>query len=321
MIYPKLYIGPMSKNVVDVILDYCKDNKNIIGIIPSRRQVDYDHGYVNNFTTKTLSSYVNDLTIIERDHGGPNQGDVEDDGIYSFANDAKWFNIVHIDPWKKYKEYNDGLYQTVRYINFIYELNNNTEFEIGTEQSLRYFSVYELDRFIFDVKKLLNEKVFKQIKYCVIQSGTSLRYNTNTGLYDKDRLSRMVDVCKKYNLMSKEHNGDYVPNDIMKEKYSLGLDAINIAPEFGYIETKVILNSLQNDHDFEKIYEICFNSRRWEKWVTKDFIPENNKEKLIEICCHYIFSNIEFLEIKNSIKNIDDKIKLAIKEKIEGVLW
>ena len=51
----------------------------------------------------------------------------------------------------------------------------------------------------------------------------------------------MIKVCQKYNLMSKEHNGDYIPPSVIKEKFSLGLNAINIAPEFGEIETQVIL--------------------------------------------------------------------------------
>ena len=80
-----------------------------------------------------------------------------------------------------------------------------------------------------------SDKLYDKIKYLVIQSGTSLKGNTQTGDYDKDRLIKMVNVAKKYNLLSKEHNGDYIPVSVIKEKFELGLDAINIAPEFGLI--------------------------------------------------------------------------------------
>jgi len=45
---PKFFIGPMSKNIVDCIIEYNRGNGNIFGLIPSRRQIDYNSGYVNN---------------------------------------------------------------------------------------------------------------------------------------------------------------------------------------------------------------------------------------------------------------------------------
>ena len=54
----KFYIGPMSKNVVDAILEFTEETNNKIGFIPSRRQVDYNSGYVNNWTTKEFSKYI-----------------------------------------------------------------------------------------------------------------------------------------------------------------------------------------------------------------------------------------------------------------------
>ena len=59
-------------------------------------------------------------------------------------------------------------------------------YEIGTEQSIRKFESEELDRFIFDLKyELQSDELFNKIKYVVIQSGTSLLGNTQTGEYDK----------------------------------------------------------------------------------------------------------------------------------------
>ena len=51
---PKFYIGPMSLNVVDSILEYTQETGNQIGLIPSRRQVEWNGGYVNNWTTEIL---------------------------------------------------------------------------------------------------------------------------------------------------------------------------------------------------------------------------------------------------------------------------
>ncbi len=306
---PKYYIGPMSKNIVDSIIEFCDETNHKIGLIPSRRQVEWDGGYVNNWTTKDFKEYANTLTL-KRDHSGPGQGYSEDDGYVSLKEDCKYFNLIHIDPWKKYPKYVDGLKWSIDMIKFCYKENPNIEFEVGTEEAIRRFEPKELNQLVIDLYNSLPSKMFKQIKYLVIQSGTSLKETTNTGEYDKGRLLSMVNVAKHWGLISKEHNGDYIPSDLIKEKMSLGLDSINIAPEFGLIETQTYLD---NNIDINKFWEICYKSKRWEKWVNSDFDPFAQKEDLIKICGHYVLSNPEFLKIK---PNIDDQIKTNIKAKL-----
>ena len=48
----KLFIGPMSKNIVDVVAEKCNNSDVSLGLIPSRRQIEHDGGYVNNWTTE-----------------------------------------------------------------------------------------------------------------------------------------------------------------------------------------------------------------------------------------------------------------------------
>ena len=307
--YPKYYIGPMSKNVVDAIIEFSNETGNKIGLIPSRRQVEWDGGYVNNWTTKEFSKYSNNLTL-KRDHSGPGQGYIDDNGYKSLKHDCSYLDMIHIDPWKKYPKYEDGLQWTIEMIEFCYNLNPNIEFEVGTEESIRRFEPNELDMLLNDLHVRLEEKIFTQIKYLVIQSGTSLKGNLNTGEYDKDRLLDMIKIAKSWNLLSKEHNGDYIPVDLIKEKMNLGLDSINIAPEFGLIET---LSYINEGIDIDKFWKICYDSKRWEKWTNSDFDPHTQKLDLIKICGHYVLSNPEFLKIK---PNIDNIIKLNIQQKL-----
>ena len=307
---PKYFIGPMSKNIVDAIIEFCNETNNQIGLIPSRRQVEGDGGYVNNWTTEQFSKYTKMEVVLKRDHAGPGQGYTDDNGYESLKEDCKFFNLIHIDPWKKYPKYEDGLKWTIDMIEFCYKENPNIQFEVGTEESIRKFNPIELDMFLNDLHVRLEENIFNQIKYLVIQSGTSLKANTNTGEYDKNRLFDMVKVAKSWNLISKEHNGDYIPVELIKEKMNLGLDSINIAPEFGLIETQTYLD---NRIDLDKFWKICYDSKRWEKWVNSDFDPLSQKEELIKICGHYILSNPEFLKIK---PRIDSQIKANIKEKL-----
>ena len=120
----------------------------------------------------------------------------------------------------------------------------------------------------------------------------------------------MIKIVKKHDLLSKEHNGDYISIELIKEKMDLGLDAINIAPEFGLIET---LSYINEGIDIDKFWKICYDSKRWEKWVNSDFDPFLQKLDLIKICGHYVLSNPELLKIK---PDIDDIIKLNIKNKL-----
>lgn len=312
----KLCLGPMSKNIVDSIIEYSNINDEYLILIPSRRQIEFDGGYSNNWTTKDFCNYVKDKStniLLERDHGGPGQGLHDDDGLESLKEDCKYFDIIHIDPWKKYPKYEDGLNKTIECIKYCYNLNSNIFFEIGTEENIRYFDVNELDKLIIDLKNNLKEAIFNQIKFLVIQCGTSLCEGNNTGDFSEERLIAMVNLTKKYKLLSKEHNGDWVSKELLQRKYKLGLNSINIAPELGEIETKVVLNTIgDNSILFEKMYNLCLNSNKWKKWVSDDFDPERNKEKLILICGHYVFSNPDFYEISENINNFNEKVSDSI---------
>tara|TARA_Y100000593_G_C4308258_1_gene336917 strand:- start:581 stop:1543 length:963 start_codon:yes stop_codon:yes gene_type:complete len=309
--YPKFYLGPMSKNVVDAVIEFTEETDNKIGFIPSRRQVEYNGGYVNNWTTEEFSKYVNGRVLIERDHGGAGQGYVEDDGVKSFEVDSQYLDIIHVDPWKKYPKFDDGLKETLATINYIHNINPNTLFEVGTEEAIRKFTPDDLDKLL---EELSHFEFFDNIKYAVVQSGVGLDLGkrVNTGNFDLDRLKAFIRVCKRWGKLSKEHNGDYLTNKDIKVRFDAGLDALNIAPEFGQLETLCYLEHMGDD--IEDYYKICYNSKRWEKWVDDDFVPEDNKKELIKICGHYVFSDPKFLEIK---PNIDLKIRDTIKNKLK----
>ncbi len=320
MKYPKLYIGPMSKNTVDAAIEVSD-----VGFCASRRQIEYDGGYVNGWTTRSFVKYIRQNSsdmIIVRDHAGPGQGKKEDDGLASLKRDAKLMDIIHIDPWKKFYYIEKGIAKTAECIEFCNKVNKNCLYEVGTEESIRKLTPDGLYIFLKGLKKRLGDQLFSKILYAVIQSGTLLEEDRNTGEYDKERLINMIDVCKEFSVLSKEHNGDYLSEDIIKGKFDLGLDAINIAPEFGVIETMCILDRVSDDKVFDKIYKLCYNSGKWKKWVGDDFDPLADKKQLVKICCHYVFADRKFKTILklDMFDGIDDEVKSKIKKRIEGVL-
>lgn len=314
----KYFIGPVTKNTIDTVINFANKNNQEFVFIPSRRQIEFDGGYVNNFTTPDFINYVKSKTnkiIFERDHSGPGQGKTDDDGFKSLEIDCNYFDIIHIDPWKKYPNYNDALEWTIKMIEFCYNINSNIVYEIGTEEGIRPITVNELNNFVFDIKNNLKEEIFSKIKYLVIQCGTRLLEQNNIGVYDSDKLKEMLMVCDKYNLISKEHNGDWIDINTIKSKKDNGLQCLNIAPEFGEIESSVIIENF-NKEDLDSFYEICYKSNTWKKWVSNDFDPFSNKEKLIKICGHYNFMNNDFLKIKDKYKNLDNDICKTIENKL-----
>jgi fructose/tagatose bisphosphate aldolase len=288
--------------------------------IPSRRQIEYNGGYVNNWSTKEFVSYVkykNPTIKIERDHSGPSQGSVIDDGFKSLSEDCKYMDIIHIDPFKFCKKLDDCIKWTIEMINFCNNINPNLEYEIATEEAIQPFSIDELEYMIIQLKESLKSDVLNKIKYLVIQCGTKLSTGENIGSFDEEKLKDMLQLAKKYNLIAKEHNGDWINNDIIKRKTEIGLTCINIAPEMGEIESKIILKNIKNNKDdYEKVYNLCIESEKWKKWVKDDFDYLNEKDKIILITGHYIFSNPEFKKLKEKYKNIDNEIKTAITNRL-----
>lgn len=294
----KFCIGPMSISIVDAVIEYANSRQTEVTLIPSRRQIDWNGGYVG-WTTAEFATYVRSRSSfikLERDHGGPGQGTNDDDGYESLATDCKHFDLIHIDPWKKYPIYGMGLEWTVKMIEFCYAINPNIRYEIGTEQGIRPFEVDELDRLLFDLKELLSPKMFDSIEFVVIQCGTRLLEKGNTGEFDATKLVSMLEITKKYGKKAKEHNGDWVTMETVRLKESYGLEYINIAPEMGEIVTTEILRNL-NDDDKERMFQLCLKSGKWKKWVSSEFNPQENKEKLTLICGHYVFDTEEFKQM------------------------
>ena len=321
MKFPKYYIGPMSKNVVDCVIKH--GQKHSIGLIPSRRQVDFSGGYVNEWNTKSFSEYVkskNSSILLCRDHGGAEQGQVSDDGVESFQSDANYFDLIHIDPFRVSDSIYTAAEKTSYSINCIHSINPNMMYEVGTEEAIFKYEPEELLWFLEFLRFSLTEEQFDKIKYAVVQSGTRLDLSTrtNTGNFNNNRLERFINIVKNFNLMSKEHNGDYLTDSFDVEmRFAAGLDAINIAPEYGQIESEFYLESCKENNElFETLYQICYNSGKWKKWIPD--IARISKEQLIITCCHYILSNSDFIvDIKTHFPNADKLIQRRINSKLK----
>ncbi len=346
-----LGIGPMSTNCVDATCEIANEYSIPLMLIASRRQVDSKDmggGYVNNWNTEEFSKYVKskdkkNLVVLCRDHGGPWQNNKEIENNFnlnlamesaknSYKADIKsGFKILHIDP--SIDPYNDNSTEVI--LERVYELyeyciieaqRNKSEviFEIGTEeQSGTTNTPDELEYTINKIYSFCDSNKFKRPSFVVIQSGTRVAEMRNVGSFDSEvrvknelaaeiQVPRMIDICEKYNIWMKAHNTDYVSNEALKSHPKLGIHAINVAPEFGVIESKSIIkvlteNNLLNLRD--TFLEISYKSNKWSKWMVKDSKATDYEKSII--AGHYVFSETGCIKIFEEARNILSKKNLS----------
>tara|TARA_R110000744_G_scaffold190_7_gene754 strand:+ start:14074 stop:15039 length:966 start_codon:yes stop_codon:yes gene_type:complete len=296
----KYFCGSMSIEIVDAIIKYYKQKQNV-GIISSRRQVDTDCGYVNNWSTSSFHEYIRPISniVTARDHGGPDQGDSNDNGIESLINDCIFFDLIHIDPWKVCDSIDDGAKFTEELIKKCYKKNNNILFEIGTEENIKKIDPLELDFLISYLKQNLLEDEYDKIIYAVIQSGMKIKNGQNSINFSTSRTKQYLHICKKHNILSKEHNTDYCDPKIFRELFSMGLNCVNLAPQIAKIHSSCMIDELEDDQ-IDDLFGLCLKTNRWQKWFDEGFNPEENRKALILSCGHYAF-----YEFGRKIKNTE----------------
>ncbi len=359
-----LGVGPMSINCVDAVLELGNENNIPLMLIASRRQIDSEYfggGYVNNWSTEKFANYVyekdiNKKVVLCRDHGGPWQNNQEvankislkeamASAKKSFESDIlSGFKIIHIDPsidiFEKPILSNvlDRLFELYEYC-FELAKNKNKEilFEIGTEeQSGSTNTQEELEYTLSEVYKFCKKNKFPYPSFVVIQSGTRVMETRNIGSFDSPfrianelppeiQIPKMIEICKKFKIMMKAHNTDYLSNEALAWYPRLGIHSANIAPEFGVEESKAFVSILRENNLSnlaEMFLEISYKSMKWKKWIINEELVDDEKKGII--CGHYNFSKKDFLDLKSKalfelkIKGID--LDKALKNHVKKII-
>ena len=359
-----LGVGPMSVNCVDATIELANEFDSPLMMIASRRQIDsedFGGGYVNQWSTDRYASYVMDndkkgRVILARDHGGPWQSEIEvkkglslrramDSAKDSFSADIDaGFQILHIDPSidihgrPTVDETLDRVFELYEFCwSYAKSKRKEIAFEVGTEeQSGSTNSQEELDYTLGKINSFCDKNKFPRPVFVVVQTGTRVMEMRNIGSLDSPfrvcdevpaeiQIPKMVETCNAHGVMLKEHNADYLSDEILKWHPRLGIHAANVAPEFGVTESKAFSSLLETNslkQLADDFYSLSFSSKKWEKWMLQDSTL-SDKDKAI-ISGHYIFADARFIEIKRqaekelSKKNIilDDFLRNAVKKSI-----
>jgi len=337
-----LCVGPVSKNCVDATIELANDCEVPIVLIASRRQIEASAmggGYANNWSTEDFAKYVinrdkKGQVILARDHGGPWQNQAEKDDLLSLRQamtSAKksyqvdiesGFEIVHIDPsidifgHPSIDEILMRLFELYEYCWSVASRNHREiAFEIGTEeQNISSSSLSSVEYFLAETVNFCRKNAFPNPCFVVAQTGTKVFETRNVGSFaspfrivrdlpSEILVPRIVSLCNKYQVFLKQHNSDYLSDEILSWHPKFGIHSVNVAPEFGIVESRAFV-SLMKSHNLESYEEefiqAAYDSRRWEKWM----LPEtkaSDTEKAI-IAGHYIFATPRFIEIKKAVQ-------------------
>ena len=248
-ILSKLGLGPMSVEIIDIVSDFAQLNKKNIMFIASRNQIDkkeFGGGYVNNFSTEEYSKYIRDkknkYIHLCRDHSGPLLKDSEKKMSFSeslertkeslkddILND---FKLLHIDTSMCKNKYKIAENLITFCDSVASKHKKKILYEFGTEEHGTKVAIkkFENDAAFFSN---INNKMF-----LVGQTGSLIKEIYQVGEFDTLIVKKLVNLSKKYNIFLKEHNCDYLSNLQIKERKNIGVNAINVAPELGYIQTK-----------------------------------------------------------------------------------
>lgn len=356
-----LGIGPMSPMLLQASLELSDEQDFPIFFIASRNQVDKDEfggGYVSGWNQKRFVQAIESvaqrihyhgLYFICRDHGGPWQRDEErrtglpedeamERGLLSYYADLDaGFHLLHIDPTKdpNYAEntvpMDIVLNRTVTLIEQVeaYRIQKGLPeigYEVGTEETNGGLTgLIAFETFIEKLYTKLKAKHLPFPNFVVGQTGTLTRMTENIGHYSTENAEKLSRVAAKYGMELKEHNCDYLSNELLLMHPALGVASSNVAPEFGVVETRAYLQLAHLENQLYTLGKVsspsglayvlrraAVETGRWRKWMVGEQAELNVEEVLkneklagliTDISGHYTYETPEVAPVLEQMLN------------------
>jgi hypothetical protein len=245
----KLCVGAVSRRIVEEAAAL-----GVHQIVASNAQVNVNGGYTG-MTPKDLVDIVRAYdgnTEVVRDHGGPQRGEVptQTDAV---AHDVKaGFDGYHIDVCMMPRaEQVRTLLGQLAWLN-----DKQWSLEIGGEHDDQSWNdiLYQV--------AIDNPTI--NVVYAVVSTGTHAWADKNYGtLRTIEDITQTVENLHAHGIRAKAHNFDHIPQRV--ERYGEILDAYNIAPEFGMVETRAILTALPY-RQVHNLLVYAYETKLWSRW-------------------------------------------------------
>ncbi len=359
-----LGVGPMSPMLLRASLELSDEQDFPILFIASRNQVDLDKfggGYVSDWDQFRFLKAIGEMCeqvdyrgqyFVCRDHGGPWQRDEERKAhlseadamqrcLESYYGDLEaGFDLLHIDPTKD-PDYTECALPMSLVLNRTVVLIEKIEtyrkahsmpeigYEVGTEETNGGLtSVNAFEKFIGSLCEMLKERRLPIPTFVVGQTGTLTRLTENVGKYSTENAAHLAAVAASHGMELKEHNGDYLPDELILMHPALGVSSSNVAPEFGVVETRcylqlaaledrlVDMKLIQKSSDTADILrKAAVETGRWRKWMVgnqatlevEDVLKDDElTHQIADISGHYTF---EKKDVALALKTMLDQLE------------
>lgn len=351
----RLGVGPMSKNAVDAAIEVAYRHRRPIMLIPSRRQVEAQSqggGYVEGWSTQTFAEYVRSrdperLILLCRDHGGPYQNPREKQQRYSLSEAVKssalsyeedirqGFDLLHIDTSVDL----DGVAPLEAAIDRAVELYAGADefakshgadpmFEIGFEdQGSDTNDPAEFEEQVGIALERLRGAGLPDPTFIVAQTGTKVLETENVGALTiapfavASTVRELAAITRRYGVALKAHNCDYLTREQLTHLERAGVDALNVAPEFGVVESRAlvaILRELGLNVQLERFLALSYRSRSWEKWMLAGTRATDTDRALIS--GHYVFATDAFRDIKEAARGRAEQRGIDLDARLRGAV-
>ena len=324
----KLGAGPMSESVVALCLEYSSYHKFPIMFIASRNQADYNSGYA--FTTSDLADFIRsnkyydpDRVLICRDHCGPYFSDADAglplaDAVASCLKTIEAdcnanFDLIHVDVSRIDTDQQFDIAEVL--FDHARKLKPEMAFEFGTEDNTGTNLKDSMQKLQQQLEFIEAYKPY--VKFVVSQTG-SLTKHTQVGKFDPSDNVQIAELIHNRGMLFKEHNADYLSAAEVNLRKTTGVDAINIAPQLGSVQSSVML---EYKHHYPTLYETFYNdvieSGYWKKWVTPD-ISDNDTRFIASAhyCYGYTSGKLLLDELLNNI-DFTETLKMRLYDALD----
>jgi hypothetical protein len=352
----------VSLNVVDAAVEVAQEHDVSLMLIASRRQIDaaeFGGGYVEGLTSHTLTERVRsrdhrNRVVVCRDHGGPWQGAnnsaetsparaMEEARVSFFADLDAGFDLLHIDtcvcpsatdpdvPKQRLLDlYEDCWEQAVAGDHAI-------AFEVGDEEQSSVTEGLDQPRKLLEALAERRESQGTPAPlFVVVQTGTKVMERRNVGslsapyrideqMPSQIHLPQLMAMINAFGTHLRQHNTDYLPDEILQWHPLLGIHAANIAPEYGVEETLGLLSVMEGrgaSDLAERFLTLAYDTRKWEKWELEGS-DATDRDRAIW-AGHYVFSAPEFLRIRadliQRVQMTSRELDVALRKRIKACL-
>ncbi len=315
MIRAKLAIGPLSSEIIEAVYRYSDRHGDELMLIASKNQIDFDGGYVNNWTTADYArflfsmrqQYPRSRVLICRDHCGPGFRDGKketlDDSFRTVEEDVKCgFHLLHLDLCRYEADQNTKIDEIKKLMQYALEMNPKVMFEVGTDENdgnLEAANVEEVEKNVESILEVTKPEFY------VLQTGSLIKEARQVGCFEKKVVVQFCDLLNRYKIKLKEHNADYLTSGQIGERRGL-VGAVNIAPQLGVIQTSTVLNQcLIHGISTEAFMRLVYGGGKWKKWSLGHL---DNYYAATLVAGHYHFHDEEY---QNITRQLSDHLNLS----------